>query len=143
MARSGDRSRSGPARTAGKASGRVVPPPEAEGGSAEDGGRVDAEDLSSDGEVADGDFLAAAGLHVRDDSAFDRVSGGALCMPENTSEEIGIRDLRAKLGDVVNDISVRGGVTYITSYGWRVAAIVPVTVAEALEAKHQAGATES
>ncbi|MET9656372.1 MULTISPECIES: type II toxin-antitoxin system prevent-host-death family antitoxin [unclassified Streptomyces] len=64
-------------------------------------------------------------------------------MPENTSEEIGIRDLRAKLGDVVNDISVRGGVTYITSYGWRVAAIVPVTVAEALEAKHQAGATES
>lgn len=58
-------------------------------------------------------------------------------MPANTSAEIGIRELRASLSDVLNDVSVRGRITYVTSHGRRVAAIVPVPDAEALEAKKQ------
>lgn len=64
-------------------------------------------------------------------------------MPENTSEEIGIRELRMRLGDVVNDVAVRGGITYITSYGRRIAAIVPVPDAEAMEAQRQTAPAES
>jgi prevent-host-death family protein len=58
-------------------------------------------------------------------------------MPANTSAEIGIRELRTKLSDVLNDVSVRGQITYVTNHGRRVAAIVPVLDAEALEAKQQ------
>jgi prevent-host-death family protein len=58
-------------------------------------------------------------------------------MPANTSAEIGIRELRTKLSDVLNDVSVRGQITYVTNHGRRVAAIVPVLAAEALEAKQQ------
>lgn len=54
-------------------------------------------------------------------------------MPANTSEEIGIRELRAGLSDVVNETAVRGRITYITSRGRRLAAIVPVPQAEELE----------
>jgi len=64
-------------------------------------------------------------------------------MPQNTSEEIGIRELRMRLGDVINDIAVRGNVVYVTSYGRRVAALVPVPDAEALESQRQAGPAES
>ena len=60
-----------------------------------------------------------------------------LRMPANTSAEIGIRELRATLSDVLNDVSVRGRITYVTSHGRRVAAIVPVLDAEAIEAKQQ------
>lgn len=58
-------------------------------------------------------------------------------MPANTSAEIGIRELRAALSDVVNETAVRGRITYVTSRGRRVAAIVPVPEAEAIEAKKQ------
>lgn len=54
-------------------------------------------------------------------------------MPENTHTEIGIRELRASLSDVVNETAVRGRITYVTSRGRRVAAIVPVPDAEAIE----------
>lgn len=60
-------------------------------------------------------------------------------MPANTSAEIGIRELRASLSDVVNETAVYGRVTYVTSRGRRVAAIVPVPDAEAIEAKKQPG----
>jgi prevent-host-death family protein len=56
-------------------------------------------------------------------------------MPANTSAEIGIRELRAALSDVVNETAVYGRITYVTSRGRRVAAIVPVPEAEAIEAK--------
>lgn len=59
------------------------------------------------------------------------------CMPANTSAEIGIRELRAALSDVVNETAVYGRITYVTSRGRRVAAIVPVPDAEAIEAKKQ------
>ncbi|MFI8535419.1 type II toxin-antitoxin system prevent-host-death family antitoxin [Streptomyces aquilus] len=64
-------------------------------------------------------------------------------MPENTKDEIGIRELRATLGDVISDVAVRGGIKYVTSYGRRVAAIVPVPDAEAIEAKRKAESTDS
>lgn len=54
-------------------------------------------------------------------------------MPANTSAGIGIRELRAGLSDVVNETAVRGRITYITSRGRRVAAIVPVPDAEFVE----------
>jgi prevent-host-death family protein len=60
-------------------------------------------------------------------------------MPANTSAEIGIRELRASLSDVVNETAVYGRVTYVTSRGRRVAAIVPVPDAEAIEAKREPG----
>jgi len=54
-------------------------------------------------------------------------------MPATTSAEIGIRDLRASLSEVVNEAAVRGRIIYVTSRGRRVAAIVPVPDAEAIE----------
>ena len=69
--------------------------------------------------------------------------GYSLCVPENKENEIGIRELHANLGDVISDVAVRGGIKYVTSYGRRVAAIVPVPDAEALEAKRQAESAES
>ncbi|MFF2650559.1 type II toxin-antitoxin system prevent-host-death family antitoxin [Streptomyces sp. NPDC058045] len=64
-------------------------------------------------------------------------------MPANTSAEIGIRELRASLSDVVNETAVRGRVTYVTSRGRRVAAIVPVPEAEAIEARRQPGSGDN
>ncbi|MFE9736165.1 type II toxin-antitoxin system prevent-host-death family antitoxin [Streptomyces sp. NPDC005863] len=58
-------------------------------------------------------------------------------MPANTSDEIGIRELRAALSDVLNETAVRGRITYVTSRGRRIAAIVPVPDAETIEAKKQ------
>lgn len=54
-------------------------------------------------------------------------------MPETTSAEIGIRELRATLSEVLNSTAVRGQITYVTSHGRRVGAIVPVPDAEAIE----------
>lgn len=64
-------------------------------------------------------------------------------MPANTSAEIGIRELRASLSDVVNETAVRGQITYVTSRGRRLAAIVPVPEAEAIEADRDPGASPS
>jgi prevent-host-death family protein len=50
-------------------------------------------------------------------------------MPES-SGELSIADLRKHIADVLNDVSARGRIVYITSRGRRVAAIVPLTVAE-------------
>lgn len=44
--------------------------------------------------------------------------------------EIAVTGLREQLADVLNDTAVYGHITYITSRGRRVAAIVPVPVAE-------------
>lgn len=65
-----------------------------------------------------------------------------VCMPAPTSTEKGIRELRAALSEAVNDAAVRGRITYITSHGRRLAAIVSVTEAEAIEARQQAESSE-
>lgn len=44
--------------------------------------------------------------------------------------EIGAKDLRGQLADVLHDTAVYGRITYVTSRGRRVAAIVPVPVAD-------------
>ncbi|WP_237309855.1 type II toxin-antitoxin system prevent-host-death family antitoxin [Streptomyces sp. AMCC400023] len=57
-------------------------------------------------------------------------------MSKISSVEIGVRDLRASISEVLNQ-AVRGQITYVTSYGRRIAAIVPVVDAEAIEASRQ------
>ena len=52
------------------------------------------------------------------------------------------REVREHLADVIND-AIRGRVTYITSNGRRVAAIVPLAVAEALAGHSGAGQVSS
>lgn len=44
--------------------------------------------------------------------------------------ELSVRELRANLAEVLNAAAVRGQVTYVTNRGRRVAAVVPVHVAE-------------
>lgn len=46
------------------------------------------------------------------------------------AQELSTRDVRANLADVINDAATRGRITFIMSRGRRVAAIVPVVVAE-------------
>jgi prevent-host-death family protein len=58
-------------------------------------------------------------------------------VPEKPDNEIGIRKLRETLPDVLHDVSVRGRIMYVTNHGRRVAALVPVPEAEALEAAKQ------
>ena len=53
------------------------------------------------------------------------------------TEERSVRELRRDLADALNDTAVRGLITYITSRGRRVAAIVPVPVAEAAERERE------
>jgi prevent-host-death family protein len=47
--------------------------------------------------------------------------------------ELSVADARRTLADVLNDASVRGRITYITSRGRRVAAVVPLPIAEAAD----------
>lgn len=41
------------------------------------------------------------------------------------------RDLRENLADALNDVAVRGTIIYVTNRGRRIAALVPVPIAEA------------
>lgn len=66
-----------------------------------------------------------------------------LCMPASTSVEIGVRELRASLSEVLNETAVRGRITYVTSHGRRLGAIVPVPEAEALEAERNESGGDS
>lgn len=58
------------------------------------------------------------------------------------SQDYGITQLRAQLPDVVA-AAVRGQITYITNRGRRLAAVVPLAVAEAAEAAQQAATDRS
>jgi prevent-host-death family protein len=57
--------------------------------------------------------------------------------------EMNTRDLRAKIADVVNAAAVYGQTTYVTHRGRRVAAVVPVPVADAAERARQAAKTDT
>lgn len=57
-------------------------------------------------------------------------------MTEQTNE-ISVRELRAQAADVLNSASARGKITYITNRGRRIAAVVPLDVAEEAEARRQ------
>lgn len=62
-------------------------------------------------------------------------------MAEIKSEDMGIRELRAKLSERLGK-AVKGEITYVTSHGVRIAAIVPVVDAEAIEASRQGTPTQ-
>jgi prevent-host-death family protein len=47
--------------------------------------------------------------------------------------EISVRELRKALAGTLNDVAVRGRIVYVTNNGRRVAALVPVPVAEQVE----------
>lgn len=47
--------------------------------------------------------------------------------------DLSVAEARTQFADVLHDASVRGKITYITNRGRRVAAVVPVPVAEAAE----------
>ncbi|MFB6500524.1 MULTISPECIES: type II toxin-antitoxin system prevent-host-death family antitoxin [unclassified Streptomyces] len=48
-------------------------------------------------------------------------------------KELSVTDARRDFAEVLNDASARGQITYITSRGRRIAAVVPLSVAEATE----------
>jgi prevent-host-death family protein len=48
----------------------------------------------------------------------------------DTPTEISARKLREHLAATLNDVTVRGQIVYVTNHGRRIAAIVPVPVAE-------------
>lgn len=54
-----------------------------------------------------------------------------------------MREARDTLPDIVNEAAVRGTVTYLTNRGRRVAAIVPVVIAEQAEDRPPAGSLMS
>jgi len=51
----------------------------------------------------------------------------------DTPTEISVRELRKALAGTLNDVAVRGRIIYVTNHGRRIAAIVPVPVAEQVE----------
>ncbi|MFF4013881.1 type II toxin-antitoxin system prevent-host-death family antitoxin [Streptomyces sp. NPDC001843] len=76
-----------------------------------------------------------------------KVHTGTLGRVNDEPVEVSVADARRHLADVLNAASARGRITYITSRGRRVAAVVPLTVAENAErgigAAHLAGEDES
>ncbi|MDF2707067.1 MAG: Antitoxin Phd YefM, type toxin-antitoxin system [Nonomuraea muscovyensis] len=50
-------------------------------------------------------------------------------------DELSVAEVRKSFADVLNEAAVRGQITYVTNRGRRVAAVVPVAVAEAEEAR--------
>lgn len=57
---------------------------------------------------------------------------------ETGTAEMSVREIRADLADVINAAGTRGQVTFITSRGRRVAAVVPVAAAEQIAGNAQA-----
>ncbi|WP_433730585.1 hypothetical protein ACQP2Y_20485 [Actinoplanes sp. CA-051413] len=51
----------------------------------------------------------------------------------DTPNEISVRELRLALAGTLNSVTVRGRIIYVTNHGRRIAAIVPVPVAEQIE----------
>ena len=51
----------------------------------------------------------------------------------DTPNEISVRELRLALAATLNSVTVRGRIVYVTNHGRRIAAIVPVPVAEQSE----------
>lgn len=55
--------------------------------------------------------------------------------------DLSVADARRQFADVLNAASVHGRTTYITSRGRRIAAVVPLPVAEKAEAQTASGLT--
>lgn len=61
-------------------------------------------------------------------------------MTERTSDDVGIRELKAHLSDLVGRVMFRDEVIWVTKNGKRVAALVPVADAERIVAEREAKA---
>jgi prevent-host-death family protein len=59
-------------------------------------------------------------------------------MKETRPAELSVRDLRDGLADVLNAAAAHGAITYVTSRGRRIAAVVPLSVADAAERERAA-----
>ena len=64
-------------------------------------------------------------------------------MTEQPERDPGIAELKSGLSDFVNRVLYRSDVIYVTKHGKRVAALVPVEVAEAYEAEQRRASSES
>jgi prevent-host-death family protein len=62
----------------------------------------------------------------------------AVTMTEQPERDPGIAELKSGLSDFVNRVIYRRDVVYVTKHGKRVAALVPVEVAERYEAERSA-----
>lgn len=49
---------------------------------------------------------------------------------QESQREVGVKELREHMADVLNDVAAHGRVIYVTSRGRRIAALVPLAVAE-------------
>lgn len=67
----------------------------------------------------------------------------AVTMTERPEPDPGIAEMKSGLSDFVNRVLYRGDVVYVTKHRKRVAALVPVAVAEAYEAEQRRIARES
>lgn len=64
-------------------------------------------------------------------------------MAEIKTSEIGVRELRGALSDVLNRTAIHGEITYVTSHGRRICAIVPLVDGEAIEASKKGTPADS
>ena len=64
-----------------------------------------------------------------------KVHASTLLLMTEESTEMSSADARRNFAEVVNAAAVRGRITYITSRGRRVAAVVPLTIAEQAESE--------
>jgi prevent-host-death family protein len=55
-------------------------------------------------------------------------------MTEGAGSEVGIRELKARLSDIVGGVQFRGDVIHVTKHDKRVAVLVPVEYFERAEA---------
>jgi prevent-host-death family protein len=49
---------------------------------------------------------------------------------QESQREVGVKELRENIADVLNDVAAHSRVVYVTSRGRRIAAIVPLAVVE-------------
>lgn len=49
---------------------------------------------------------------------------------QESQREVGVKEMRENIADVLNEVAAHGRVVYITSRGRRIAAIVPLAVAD-------------
>jgi prevent-host-death family protein len=63
---------------------------------------------------------------------YNSVHGGTITVVTDTND-ISVADLRKNLAEVLNDAAVQSKTFYVTRNGRRIAAIVPVPVAEQLD----------
>lgn len=91
--------------------------------------------LRRSGHVTPFDSVGGIRLVGRSRTLDPYLSGGTHAYGQAVSEpeEMSTRAIRAVLARTLNDVAVRGHIVYVTSHGRRIAAVVPVPLAEQIE----------